>query len=185
MDWLRILFSKNGTLAPRDFSTAVLAVYVGFVLSHGLLSGPIVVKAFVLPFAAAQAAFVWSWYAVHAKRLSDAGQPRWPAMIAILIIACILLVCMLFIAIFVAIGWGKSADGSTQENAVAFYVLLVVAGALIGVIDPSGFAPIFVGILILLIGPALIAVPFSIWTGTRPRLALPPPATSTPLPAPS
>ncbi len=74
MQALRFLFSTSGRLAPQAFVTAVIAVYVAGAAAQYFTVPNILAHAGLWPFAAVQAVLIWIWYALHARRLHDAGR---------------------------------------------------------------------------------------------------------------
>ena len=74
MESLALFTSASGRIAPKPFWLGVVAVYVASFLSQFLLAAPVTARASVLPFLVAQAAIAWAWYALHARRLRDAGR---------------------------------------------------------------------------------------------------------------
>src|SRR2546421_12922651 len=71
---LALFFSAKGRLAPKAFVIGAIAVYAVSCLSQVLASGPLTARAGLWPFAIVQAVLTWSWFAIHAKRLRDAGR---------------------------------------------------------------------------------------------------------------
>lgn len=172
MDWLRILFSKNGTLPPKPFWFAAVGVYLAGPLSQSMLSRTMVDTASIIPFAAFSCGTLWVWYAIHAKRLSDAGRKRWPAIVIFWFLALMLLIVLSMTAIFLALET-KDAEGAPASSVLGLYVLLAMFGVLFGVFDPTGFAPFIIGLFLVMLGPAVLSIAFSIWAGTRPSLTPP------------
>src|ERR1700734_1000325 len=75
MQALLLIFSPSGRLPPQTFILAALIIYLAGASSQ-LLTGPDVIRrAGLWPFMAAQALLIWLWFALHAKRLRDAGRP--------------------------------------------------------------------------------------------------------------
>src|SRR5262245_50195320 len=69
-----ISISPAGRIGRGSFAIAIAVVYVLSFLSQLLLSAPVMLRLGPWPFAIAQAALVWAWYVLHARRLRDAGR---------------------------------------------------------------------------------------------------------------
>ena len=167
MESLALFFSGFGRLAPKPFARAVVAVYVAAFLSQLLISPPVMLRIGLAVFALVQATAMWAWFCLHAKRLRDADRPIGPAMAIVVLYALAMILLLLIIALVV--GMAPGADGATGGSDVLISSYLV--RALAGDPDPGFFAYVAVGILALIFAPMLIAMGFSIWTGTRPRAA--------------
>jgi len=74
MQTLRLIFSPSGRLAPQAFIVAAVLVYLVGIASHLLTGSSVVLHAGLWPFLFVQALLIWIWFAVHAKRLHDAGR---------------------------------------------------------------------------------------------------------------
>src|SRR4051794_38703032 len=74
MDTPAVLFSPSGRIAPKAFAIGIVGLYVVSFGSRLLLAQPVMVQAGVAPFVLVQIAVIWSWYALHAKRLHDAAR---------------------------------------------------------------------------------------------------------------
>lgn len=171
MDWLKILFARSGTLAAPPFWYAAVAIYVAALAAQALLAGGIAARASIAPFALAQFACLWAWNAIHTKRLRDAGHATWPVVLITSLFAVLLLIVLVLLALFLAVQAGKPTEGGAYENAIAFYLLIAIGAVLFGVLDPSGVTPIVLALLIIMFGPGLLAIGFTIWTGTRAPVA--------------
>ena len=167
MESLALFFSGFGRLAPKPFARAVVAVYVAAFLSQLLICPPVMLRIGLAAFALVQAMAMWAWFCLHAKRLRDADRPIGPAMAIVVLYALAMILLLLIIALVV--GMAPGADGATGGTDVLISSYLV--RALAGDPDPGFFAYVAAGILALIFAPMLIAMGFSIWTGTRPRAA--------------
>src|SRR5579872_6466374 len=72
---LRFLFSPFGQLAPRPFVVAAVAVYAAGAASQLLTMPDMLRHGGLWAFGGMQALLTWIWFALHAKRLRDAGRP--------------------------------------------------------------------------------------------------------------
>jgi uncharacterized membrane protein YhaH (DUF805 family) len=158
MPILRLFFDAAGRLAPAPFILAVILVYA-LGLAAQLLTAPgVTSRAGLWPFALAQALLVWVWFALHAKRLRDAGYGINAAqgVAAIYALAVVLLV---FVAAFFLEGGGESSAGAMPGARI---VLLHLLGLFQGPPDPLTLLAL-IACLSVLIAPAC-----SIWAATRP-----------------
>jgi uncharacterized membrane protein YhaH (DUF805 family) len=156
-------FSPFGRTARNPFAMAAVLVYVLIVVSYLLVSQPVVTRSGVAPFALVQVALTYAWYALHARRLRDAGYGTgWALVIAILycfgVALCLLLAQ--FGSVFV--------NGKDNSPFLFLLLLLFFAAAISG--NPSNLAPFVLVPLFVTGTPLLIALGFSIWAGTRPPL---------------
>jgi uncharacterized membrane protein YhaH (DUF805 family) len=161
-------FSVSGRLARGPFTAAVLAVYLLGFGSQALLSPPVTMRAGIWAFALVQAILVWLWYALHARRLSDAGRPVGLAAGIALVYA--LEVVLLVIVVWIILSSGFERNGGAAEDAslLKLFMFLYLIALLAG--DPSlgGLGYWLIGYVVLLLLPVAIALGFSLWAATRP-----------------
>jgi uncharacterized membrane protein YhaH (DUF805 family) len=167
MESLALFFSGFGRLAPKPFARAVVAVYVAAFLSQLLISPPVMLRIGLAAFALVQALAMWAWFCLHAKRLRDADRPIGPAVAIVVLYALAMILLLLIIVLVVGMTPGAETAGGGSDVLISSYLVRVLAGDP----DPGFFAYVAVGILALIFAPMLIAMGFSIWTGTRPRAA--------------
>lgn len=163
MDPLAFFLSTTGRLKPRPFALATVLVYAASLASQALISAPVVARSGFWPFAAAQATLLWAWYALHAKRLRDAGQDMSTAA-GIAALYALAMVLLLFIAFFIRLG--VQANQELVDSPLRWLGPLSFRG--FGSADFGGLGPILVGFVIAAFVPAVVALGFSIWIGTRP-----------------
>src|SRR5215218_3411388 len=168
MESLALFFSGGGRLAPKPFARAVVAVYVAAFLSQ-LLIPPVMLRIGLAAFALVQALAMWAWFCLHAKRLRDADRPIGPAVAIVVLYALAMILLLLIIVLVVGITPG--GDGATAGDETDVLISSYLVRVLAGDPDPGFFAYVAAGILALIFAPMLIAMGFSIWTGTRPRAA--------------
>jgi uncharacterized membrane protein YhaH (DUF805 family) len=175
MDSLTTMFSASGRLAPQPFVLGALAVYVGGFLSQLLLNSYVTQHANVIPFVLVQIALAWIWYALHARRLRDAGRGVGAAIA--LTIVYLLAIVLLLVVVFTVNKGVLPADNSgfavmtiIAVLAAAFFTSLIVGAS--SAIDM--FGPALLGGLVAITLPVLIGFVFTIWLVNRPRAALPP-----------
>jgi uncharacterized membrane protein YhaH (DUF805 family) len=173
MDPLALFLSSSGRLSPRSFAVALLLVYAAGFLSQALLAAPVLERTGLWSFAIVQAAVMWMWFTVHAKRLTDAGRSVGPAVGIAIICALAVLLFILVLAVF-------QQAAAQEPNAASSFIGLVVLLYLIAII--SGNADLgVIGIVLaafagLALAPFVLAFGFSVWTGTRPSVAAEDPA---------
>ena len=78
---------------------------------------------------------------------------------------------LLLLIIVLVVGMTPGGDGATAGGETDVLISSYLVRALAGDPDPGFFAYVAAGILALIFAPMLIAMGFSIWTGTRPRAA--------------
>jgi uncharacterized membrane protein YhaH (DUF805 family) len=168
-----LFFSLRGRVGPRAFGCAIVVVYLLSFLSQMLISPPVTVRFGLLPFVALQAILVWVWLALHVKRLRDAGYPAGPAtgiavLYALAIVQLVLLVDPMI---------GHDADAVTADAGrfkfADLWTFVLLISAFAG--QPEfGFFDVFALVVMLLIlTPVVIAIGFSVWSGTRRPMAEP------------
>jgi uncharacterized membrane protein YhaH (DUF805 family) len=169
-------FSASGRIAPRPFALAVAVVYILSFLSQVLLSPSVTARISLLLFAVAQALLTWAWFALHAKRLRDAGRPTGPALGIAILYALAIVLLMLVVELIVGPTAGAAATEAPRFDPVELWVFLLLLAALTG--QAGGFFYyLALAILALILAPMVIAVGFSIWAGKLPSAAAaaPPP----------
>ena len=160
------LLLPSGRLPRGPFALAVTAVYAASFASQALLAPPVVAKAGVWAFAAAQAVLVCAWYVIHSQRLHDAGHKSGAALgIAIVYALAIVLLLLLLLLITAGGSGGADRDGTLLNFFIIIYMLAILTGdQALG----TGFGYFVIGFLGLILAPVLIALGFSIWTGLQP-----------------
>ena len=162
MDPFAQFFSPFGRTARNPFAMGAVLVYVLILASYLLVSQPVVTRSGVAPFALVQVALTYAWYALHARRLRDAGYgPGWALVIAI--------VYCLGVALFLLVDQVLSAM-EPKPGATFFLLLIVLFFAAVFAGHPGPLVGVAVVLLFVIVTPLLIALGFSIWAGTRPRL---------------
>ena len=166
MDAAALFLSATGRLAPRPFAIGTVAIYAASLASQTLISAPVVARAGFWPFAAVQATLLWGWYALHAKRLRDAEQDIGAAA-GIAALYALAMVLLLFVAFFIRLG-GRPGE-EIAGSALRWFGPLSFGW--FGSGEFGGLGLILAGFVIAAFAPALVALGFSIWTGTRPSHA--------------
>jgi uncharacterized membrane protein YhaH (DUF805 family) len=173
MNPLALLFCRSGRLAPRPYAIAVILVYLASFLSQALLSAQVTGRAGLWPFALLQAALVWAWLVLHIERLRDAGRSSGLA-VGIACLYMLALVLLLLVMVMIAATEASSGAAQAGQGLLQFFIALYFIAMLIGSADLGIFGYWLMGFLALSLTPLLIALGFSIWTGTR-RSVPPPP----------
>jgi uncharacterized membrane protein YhaH (DUF805 family) len=196
MDEIGLFFSTKGRIGQRAFGWCVLAVYVAGFFSQALLSGNVIVRAGLAPFILVQAALIWTWLALHIKRLRDANEG--PAGAIGVAIVYSLAVGLLVLVISLFTGFAAHSDKppgtplSAGEAIVALFVIIVIFNLLFSG-DFSLFATLITILVAIACLPLLISFVFSLRTGLRqsaaptplpqPQAPAPPPPAASPPPA--
>jgi uncharacterized membrane protein YhaH (DUF805 family) len=174
MGSLTNIFSVSGRLAPNPFAQGALAVYVAGFLSQFLLASPITSRAHIVPFVLVQIALVWIWYALHARRLRDAGRGVGGALV--LTVLYVLAIATLLAVVLAGHGGKLPADSSgfAFMSVVAVLVFALATTAIVGTSSALGmFGPVLLVSLIALTLPVLVGFVFTIWLASRPSVPVP------------
>jgi len=170
MRTLRFVLSPAGQLEPRTFVFAVIVVYLAGAASHLLTLPAVIARESVWPFAVAQALLVWIWFALHARRLHDAGRGIAPAVGASFLYALsIAILIILAISFYVPLA-GEIPDPSAA-SALGLILLVSIIAILLG--SPHyDLAWLAVAILFFLsLVPLLLTMGVTLWAATRPTKA--------------
>jgi uncharacterized membrane protein YhaH (DUF805 family) len=172
MQALRFLFSPYGRLRPRPFLLAAIAVYAAGLMVNGLTE-PRMLAYGLWPFAAAEALLIWMWFALHAKRLRDAGHGSGLAagvsLLYALSVMLLLLIGAAFLSKMMAPSWG-AAPTSTLG-----LINLILVNDLLFTYSMVCCSPhydvtwiIVAGLTIMAFLPPAIAMALTVWAATRP-----------------
>ncbi len=163
-----LFLSPAGRLSSTVFWLPVVLVYVLGIASLFLPS-----SAGYWLFGCVQLVLAWSWYALHAKRLRDAARTTSPAVaIAILyLLALAVLLAGVMMSSARLLGSGTATAGTLPGPGAALLILVLY---LIGVSSEAGGAQalglMLASVVFIAALPALLAIGFSIWVGTRPTV---------------
>jgi len=166
MQVLRFLFSPHGRLSPQPFMLAVIVVYVVGVATEALTVPQVIARAGLWPFVALQALLLWIWFALHAKRLHDAGRGFGLALGVGSLYA--LSVALLVI---IAASFFNTADLHDANTAGALGLILFVSVITLLLGSPNydiGWI-VVAALLIIAVVPVIVAAVFSVWAATRPQ----------------
>jgi hypothetical protein len=167
------LVSPQGRLRPQPFLTAIAAVYIAGALSHWLTVPGVAARIGLWAFAAAQAALIWLWFVLHAKRLHDAGRGEGLAVaVAVLYVLSLILLLLLATNFFAGSEAGSLGDASAT-SALELVLLLYIVMTLTG---PVQYDLTWIVVMILTLFafvPVVVALFFTLWTATRTSVAQP------------
>ncbi len=169
MQTLRLIFSPSGRLAPQAFIVAAVLVYLVGIASHLLTGSSVVLHAGLWPFLFVQTVLIWIWFAVHAKRLHDAGRTAGLAAgVAILYALSIALLVIVAASFYGALaGQMPYADANTA-SALGLILLVSIIAILLGA-PHYDLAWLVVAILLLIaFVPVVLAFVVTLWAATRP-----------------
>lgn len=172
MNKLTAFVAGSGRIAPRPFALKVTVVYAVSFLSQFLLAAPVMAHASVVPFLVVQIAIAWTWYALHVRRLRDAGRPGGSALALTLLY--LLAIVLLLLATLATNDSASGGEGAPFAAVVQIFLLLFLIGTVLG--DPAlgMFGYVMLAVLALVMLPIVMALAFTVWAGTRPTASTPP-----------
>jgi uncharacterized membrane protein YhaH (DUF805 family) len=163
MESFRQAVSPFGRTARNPFAQGAVLVYVLIVASYLLVSQQTVNRSGVAPFTLVQVALIYAWYALHARRLRDAGYGTgWALVIAITYGLGVVL--FLVLAHLVGVLAADKPGGALIFILVILFLVAVLSG------NPGPLVYLAFVLMFAILAPLLIALGFSIWAGTRPPL---------------
>jgi uncharacterized membrane protein YhaH (DUF805 family) len=173
---LPAFLSASDRLAPKPFALGAVAVYLASFFSQFLLAAPVTTRTSVVPFLVVQIAIAWVWYSLHVRRLRDAGRPA-GSVIALTILYALAVVLLLLVMLAIdAPGQPTGPDDAPYANVFQIFLLFFLIATILGDPNIGLFGYIVLGVIALMMLPILIAIIFTVWVGTRPRVAEPSPA---------
>jgi len=174
MGSLALFFSPHGRIARKPFAIGAAVVYLLIVASQLLLSAPVTARANVIPFALAQGLLTYAWYAVHAKRLRDAGHATGAAAAIAVLYAMSVVLFMLLIELVLVSGGTTFVESKGGSLLTSLLVWIALGAVLAGMQAMDLFLYLAIVIAVLILLPFVIALGFSIWLATRPSALVPP-----------
>ncbi|MEX2034015.1 MAG: hypothetical protein WEA28_02355 [Xanthobacteraceae bacterium] len=161
------LLSTSGRLAPLPFVVAAIVVYLASFGSQVLLSAPVTARMSVVPFSLVQAALIWLWLVLHARRLHDAGRPAGLAVGIAIVYA--LEVVLLVIVVWLMLESGVAAGGGAGRESTILHLFVILYLMALLSSDPAlGALQIWIiGFVALMLLPVAISLGFSLWAATR------------------
>ena len=166
-------FSPAGRLRPQPFLAAIAAVYIAGALSHWLTVPDVIARLGLWVFAAAQAALIWLWFVLHAKRLHDAGRGEGLAIAVALLYVLSLVLLVLLATNFFAGSEPGSLGNASATNALELVLLLYIVMTLTGPMQYDLTWIVVVILTLFALVPVLVALFFTLWTATRTSAAQP------------
>jgi hypothetical protein len=167
MQALVSLLSPTGLLRPGAFIAAAIVVYVAGAASHLLTAPDLIVRAGPWPFAATQALLIWLWFAVHSKRLRDAGLSAGLAAGVSLLYAL-----SVILLVIVEASFASAISGQTPDAKAASGLELILVVAIIAVLLQSSHYDLTWLVVAILLAiefiPMALAIGTTIWAATRP-----------------
>ena len=166
-----LFLSPAGRLAPRPFALAVLLLYALSFASQMLLALP--PPAGFWTFVAVQLVLAWSWYALHTKRLRDAGQKTGVAA-GIAVIYALAVLLLLLVTAFMQAGPMAGMGGGPADLLMFWFALTFALGLFAEAADLGALGIILIVLALVVLLPFTLAIGFSIWAAIRPRAAATP-----------
>jgi uncharacterized membrane protein YhaH (DUF805 family) len=167
---LPTILSASGRLAPRPFALGAVAVYLASFLSQFLLAAPVTARASVIPFLAVQIVIAWAWYALHVRRLRDAGRPTGSAIALTILYALAIVLLLLVMLAIDAPGQPTGPEAPPYASVFQIFLLLFLIGMILGDPNLGMFGYVILGVIALVMLPIVIAIVFTFWVGTRPSV---------------
>jgi uncharacterized membrane protein YhaH (DUF805 family) len=168
---LPTFLSASGRLAPKPFALGAVAVYVASFLSQFLLAAPVTARASVVPFLIVQIVIAWVWYGLHVRRLRDAGRPAGSAIALTILYALAIVLLLLVMLAIDAPGQPTGPDETPYANVFQIFLVFFLIAMILGDPNIGLFGYVVLGVIALMMLPILIAIAFTVWAGTRPRVA--------------
>lgn len=170
---LPTFLSASGRLAPKPFALGAVAVYLASFLSQFLLAAPITARASVVPFLAVQIVIAWFWYSLHVRRLRDAGRPTGSAIALTILYALAIVLLLLVMLAIDAPGQPTGPETTPYASVFQIFLLLFLVGTILGDPNLGMFGYVILGVIALVMLPLVIAIVYTVWAATRPRVAPP------------
>jgi uncharacterized membrane protein YhaH (DUF805 family) len=172
MQALGLIFSPSGRLGAKGFIIAVVLLYIAAAASQALTLREVIKSAGLWPFLVVQIVLVWIWYALHAKRLRDAGKPVGLAVATSLLYMLSVALLVIIAGAFYSALAGQGTDPNTA-SALGLILFVSIVAMLSGAPRDS-LAWLMVAILLLIAYlPIVIAVVTTAWAATRPTAERP------------
>jgi uncharacterized membrane protein YhaH (DUF805 family) len=163
---LRLLLSPSGRLPRQAFAFAAVLVYAAGAATHLLTTPDVIAHAGLWLFVAAQALLIWIWYALHAKRLHDAGRPAGVAAgVGLLYVLSVVLL------IFVAASFFNTSGEVADLNAASALGLLLLASIIAAQLGSPHYdvSWLIVTVLVVMaVVPVVVAALFTCWAALQP-----------------
>jgi len=171
MQAVRFLLSPSGRLRPQAFVLAIGAVYAAGLASQWLTAPGVTARAGPWPFAAAQVFLLWVWYALHAKRLRDAGRPTGLALGVAVLYALSVALLVIVAASFFNPSGDQISDANTA-SATGLVLLVLIVAILLGSPHYDLTWLVVVALIVMALLPVILAVAVTLWAAVLPRQAV-------------
>jgi uncharacterized membrane protein YhaH (DUF805 family) len=169
MQALRLPFSPSGRLSPAAFIVSVVVVYLAGAASQGLTVPDVILRAGLWPFIAAQALLIWIWYALHAKRLHDAGRAAGIAAgVAVLYALAVALLIIIAASFYGALA--REVPDANTASALGLILFVWIVAVLAGAPHHDLAWLIVVILLLIALLPLMLAIAVTAWAATRPTI---------------
>ncbi|MGN6749723.1 MAG: hypothetical protein ACTHJS_14120 [Xanthobacteraceae bacterium] len=165
------LVSPAGRLRPAPFLAAIAAVYIAGALSHWLTVPGVTARVGLWAFAAAQAALIWLWFVLHAKRLHDAARGEGLAVAVAVLYVLSLILLLLLATNFFAGSEAGSLGSASATSALELVLLLYIIMTLMGPVQYDLTWIVVVILTLFAFVPVIVALVFTLWTATRTSVA--------------
>jgi hypothetical protein len=164
---LSFLLSPRGILRPKAFLAAAILVYAVGAASHVLTTPGVIATAGPWPFAAIQAVLIWLWFALHSKRLRDAGVGSGlTAGVAVLYALSVVLL------VIVEASFASAISGQTGDAKAASGLELILLVSVIALLLSSAHYDSASAVVALLLAvefiPIVLALAMTAWAASRP-----------------
>jgi uncharacterized membrane protein YhaH (DUF805 family) len=166
MQALRFVFSPAGRLRPQAFIIAVIAVDAAGAASQWFALVGATARSGLWLFAVAQAVLTWVWFALHARRLRDAGRSIGLAAGAAVLYALSVVLLLTVATSFFAISPSSTTDANTV-GALTLILLLSVMESLSAASSYDLGRAIVAILVVLALLPVVVAMAVTLWAATR------------------
>ncbi|MGD0027130.1 MAG: hypothetical protein ABSC37_21325 [Xanthobacteraceae bacterium] len=167
MQALRFLFSPSGRIRPQPFAFSVIAIYVAGAASQWLTVPDVIAWGGLWPFMIVQGLLIWVWFALHAKRLRDAGRAIGLAVGVSLLYTLSVVLLLIVVAAF----FNTAAVAATDANTTSALglILLVSIVTILLALPHYDFTWAIVAVLTAMaFVPVVVALALTLWAATRP-----------------
>jgi uncharacterized membrane protein YhaH (DUF805 family) len=166
---LHLLFSPSGRLGPRAFLLGVLGVYAAGAASQWLTVPDIIGRLGLWPFAAVQGALTWIWYALHARRLHDAGRRSAVAAgAAVLYGLAVVLLLIIGASFFTTSADLRTGASASATGALELMLFIYIVSHLLGAPSFDLGSAVVAILVALAVVPVIMALGVTMWAATRP-----------------
>jgi uncharacterized membrane protein YhaH (DUF805 family) len=170
MQTLHFLLSPSGRLRPRPFVLAVIVIYIAGGAAQWLTAPELFARLGLWPFGIVQAALIWLWFVLHAKRLHDAGHAASLAAGACVLYALGIVLLLVIGNSFLDKG-PIEAWGAAGSSALGVLVLISIIGTLLNSTHYDVTWLFVAAFTVMALLPPIVALAVTVWAATRPSVA--------------